>query len=1142
MNQRGQGRLLRASAGLSVLIGGPSLAQQIDWDRSCGSNFWTSTCGQNTNWDPERLPDINDLVMISIGSSQVQLNGLGLAQEILAESTNGLWINGGTLRLGGGGGYIVNLTAETNVGNLIDFTVPGTELNLQNTVTWRIGRISGDGVVTSLGATINPTIHSSAMTIELLNSAHFRNDAGGAATFRFITIGADSLFENLAGAQLTSYVDHVGGHINGAGVFSNAGTVIVHHAIPSTRPIHAFFSQTAGELIVRGAPAAQNTVFTNAGNWSGGVIVIEDDTNIRFQHPGAEPLAYVFSGLTSITGDGNLFVEIPSFAPITADWQVTAPLEVNLTGSSGFVIGGNRLTLGSTLTNTGKAMWVSGTIRTTGCTQCEPVFHNTSSDFVIQAASNSVSLAAPFLNEGRIDQVQGNLILLENGVIHNGAEYNLIRGDIRDSTNVTNEWFVNFGVVRKPDLPETQDSTISARFGITSTGRLEADKGTIFLNNGNNSPFEAATGGVIHVSGGATIRHLGGVVYADLGQGNSAYPKIEGAGRFTVETPATANNLFGAFRDAGWRLSMTGTAPDGFHFISGRIGLGQVLNDGNFYWTGGVMGVDGGSSEDDIRFSNFGTVYQSGGTLRGDRAFLTNQPLGVVNQTGTLTTQESPEIRNRSAWNVIPGTGPSTFSIGPSGTFINESSASINVTSIVPSGVYNMTLGLDNEGTLLVGPNTRVNMQGSVVGLDNGILTKGTWIIQPGGVLDYPGARIRAIGEGVAITSSGASTPDVDPDANEGTLTCNGDWTFSESFTNYGDCSVTDGTLEAVGGFTNDGGSCRAEGGAFRSTLDFNNLSGECTAAGGRVISLEQFNNGGFSSLAWADDEPIISLRGSAEPGFVCDTFNNLANGIIRPGGPDAPGPFRLAGNLNLTAGGAVEIELGGLIAVDEHDQVVVQGDVTLGGTLRLSLLNPYVPTIGDGFVILTATGDISAGFHTVDVDGLNGRSATVRVESDRVVVVIGGSTELTGLQVLTGTLLGGTLDDLRASDDAPIRVRSGFGRTFTDLHSMELAVDAVTNVPSPSLMHLTIEGRVSHATGGLARVRLLDHNTTQLVTIGQYAIPNADLVRTFNSIPAGPYVSEGGDIRVQFRTIVVVPIFAFTYDTFVDHLHVVVE
>jgi hypothetical protein len=62
-------------------------------------------------------------------------------------------------------------------------------------------------------------------------------------------------------------------------------------------------------------------------------------------------------------------------------------------------------------------------------------------------------------------------------------------------------------------------------------------------------------------------------------------------------------------------------------------------------------------------------------------------------------------------------------------------------------------------------------------------------------------------------------------------------------------------------------------------------------------------------------------------------------------------------GNLPLQLGSHLHIDIGGPTPVTQYDQLSVTGTVTLTGSLDVSLLNFYVPNIGDKFFILLNDG-----------------------------------------------------------------------------------------------------------------------------------------------------------------------------------------
>jgi len=149
---------------------------------------------------------------------------------------------------------------------------------------------------------------------------------------------------------------------------------------------------------------------------------------------------------------------------------------------------------------------------------------------------------------------------------------------------------------------------------------------------------------------------------------------------------------------------------------------------------------------------------------------------------------------------------------------------------------------------------------------------------------------------------------------------------------------------------------------------------------------------------------------------------------------------------------------------------------------------------------------------------------------------------DLTGFEVTTGAVLGGGLDELRASDDAHLRTRSGFGQTFVDLHNMTMTVDAVTAVDSATSIDVAIEARIDEPSGS-ARASLRNWTTGEFDVIGAYPIDDADQIQTFEGLDASQYVdSSGGAIELRTRHVVFVPFFAFTFESFIDHIEITVE
>jgi len=196
-------------------------------------------------------------------------------------------------------------------------------------------------------------------------------------------------------------------------------------------------------------------------------------------------------------------------------------------------------------------------------------------------------------------------------------------------------------------------------------------------------------------------------------------------------------------------------------------------------------------------------------------------------------------------------------------------------------------------------------------------------------------------------------------------------------------------------------------------------------------------------------------------------------------------------------------------------------------------------PTDGGSRAIGIALGadrDVFVTGTSVDVDA-DIDIATIRYQEPES----GSSATLVGVEVVSGTILDGGVDDLRVSDDAYLHTRSGFGETFVDLHNMELIVNAVSDVTSPATLDLTIESRIDEPSGS-ARISLRNWSAGEFEPVGAYAVGTSEEVRTIAGIGAASYVNASGEIDVAVKHIVFVPFLAFTFESFLDQVEITVQ
>lgn len=106
---------------------------------------------------------------------------------------------------------------------------------------------------------------------------------------------------------------------------------------------------------------------------------------------------------------------------------------------------------------------------------------------------------------------------------------------------------------------------------------------------------------------------------------------------------------------------------------------------------------------------------------------------------------------------------------------------------------------------------------------------------------------------------------------------------------------------------------------------------------------------------------------------------------VLSPGNStDVTGFYKLDSfytSYTQTATGTLNIDLGGTVAGDTYDQVVVNRDATIAGTLNVTLVDGFVPAIGNVFTILTKGRNLSGTFATVNLPVLTGNKKWDAVE-----------------------------------------------------------------------------------------------------------------------------------------------------------------
>jgi len=150
------------------------------------------------------------------------------------------------------------------------------------------------------------------------------------------------------------------------------------------------------------------------------------------------------------------------------------------------------------------------------------------------------------------------------------------------------------------------------------------------------------------------------------------------------------------------------------------------------------------------------------------------------------------------------------------------------------------------------------------------------------------------------------------------------------------------------------------------------------SADAGQTITVNSDVTGGITGDVNKLGDGTLLLAGSSNSYFA-DTvvqagtlggFGSPNSSVtVEDGGTVAPGlspGIFAADDFDLQSGSTLQIEIGGLNAGSEHDQLLAGGDVVLDGTLQVNLIDGFSPDFIDSFVIIEAN-SVSGQFENVE-------------------------------------------------------------------------------------------------------------------------------------------------------------------------------
>lgn len=401
--------------------------------------------------------------------------------------------------------------------------------------------------------------------------------------------------------------------------------------------------------------------------------------------------------------------------------------------------------------------------------------------------------------------------------------------------------------------------------------------------------------------------------------------------------------------------------------------------------TGGALTFAGGT-----QFNTVGDFQNSGAlTVGANSAFRVNAGNVLTNVTGTTLADGTFEVLDGGvlAADNLAGLATIDTSVTLQGATADiqdgaGQSVLASLTTIGASGTVTLDerdlevtndFTVANTGTLVVEAGTTFSVAAGsqLTNFSGGTLVDGNFTIR--GEIIADNLDVQEIDNAITLDNADAlftnRTTGADAFANLNLLSpaasltvANGrDLTTLGSLTSLTGSTLTVGaaagpntTVVTINGDFNSGGTLQLDGGSLVVTGNLN-LTGVLAGNGtlnGQIVNNGQFNPGN-------------------SPGFA------IINGGYQQG---------LAGSMTM--------EIGGLIQGVGYDCVLIDGDFSFeggatGGTLRIGLINSFVPTDGDVFDILLFDRMIGGGFATIETFGSSGNGLlAVEYLADRVRLV----------------------------------------------------------------------------------------------------------------------------------------------------------
>jgi hypothetical protein len=662
---------------------------------------------------------------------------------------------------------------------------------------------------------------------------------------------------------------------------------------------------------------------------SGNTLLVEGGTTLTVAGPSISN-----KGAIQLNGGsgGNAILDVAGNVTLSGSGTLTLSSQAGGNGSAYIEQNASGVTL-----TTGGTVRGSGVIGNGGLTLV-----NTSKG-VIDANASGTGIATQLTlngsggitNAGLLEATRGNTLLVETGVAN--ANGNITASGTNSVVSL------NGATVTGGTLNSSAGGSITAA-GNTTLNAVTISAGSIVTTPANTATYLSGTmtnDGTIQVNGGA-----GSV--ADLVINTNV--TLTGGGKVTLNTASGGGNVFVLQNGSGLTLTNSNNTIQG-NALFGYGGLTVVNSAGGTISSdvsGGSLLLDGGG------LTNSGTLQVSSGALlqvsSGPFTNFSGSTLtgGTYDVSGTLQVEEL----GTAGGEIVTDAANITLD-GAAAKFVDEdgNSALTNLATIAAKSSFTVTGGADftaagnftNKGTLSVGAGSVFDVHGRLTNFSSttDTLTGGAYDVT--GKLEFAGANIET--NDASITLAGNSSEFLNTTtrknglANFATNEAAGKLTIASGAT-----LSTAGSVSNAGTLTVGTGSTLTVGGpgVYTQSAGTTTDSGTLAAAGGVTLSGGSLFAGGTITGNLASSGIVTPGASATKTGILTDTGTYTQNS---------------AGSLNIGIGGTT---------AGTTFSAVNSTTAVLGGTLNLSELSGFIPTVGSTFKILNFN-SVTGTFTTVN-------------------------------------------------------------------------------------------------------------------------------------------------------------------------------